>query len=600
MRDLMKTDIDQSAVTIAVFPFENLTVNEDLHIFCKSFCTDLITELSSFRQFQIIAYQSVLQFPVPQKAASFPDFDYDYYIQGSFRNDQGHIRVNAQLYNNEKQHLIWARRFEGALDKLLDIQDLLLKEVVATLQEQLNLDLLTQIKRRQKTDLKAYECWLYGIDELKNGSLEHDLKARRYFQQAIDIDPEFSLAYSGMSLSYFNEWSCQLWDRWEISQNGALEWAEKAISLDEQNYVAAYVLGRVFLYEGDYESAEFYLRKSLSLNSNDPDSLIQIAACFLYLGFTEEALRIYERTLRINPLGKERIYPVGAIIFLELGEYEKARSLIVESRRSKWIDIEAFFAAIYFHLGDHENMRLHWQKYLDVYRRVINKGRDFQPNEPVEWMMKVNPFRQQTKMEPFWQYVSDGSLGQISEKPLTFTTDFPSSNEFIKEGSLWRLRYGDLSVALPEVKGFYDLQKLVANPEKQFHCSEFMDIKISSAGLEVIDDKARKAYQQRILELQEEIRWAEETSDTTRLSQTRKEYEDLVDHLSSALGFKGKVRQTGSTVEKARSAVTWRIRKAISKLEEAHPTLARHLTNTIKTGAFCSYEPEADINWITG
>lgn len=599
----MKTDIDQSAITIAVFPFENLSVREEFNIFCKAFCIDLITELSAFRQFQIIAYQSVQRFLLPhnEDTGDFPSFDCDYYIQGSFRNDHGHIRVNAQLFSSRNQRLIWAKRFEGEFDKLLDMQDLLLKEVVAALQEQLNLDLLHQIKHRQRTDLKAYECWLYGIDELKNGSLEHDLKARQYFQQAMEIDPGYSLAYSGMSMTYFNEWSCQLWDRWEISQNGAREWAQEAIRLDEQNYVAAYVLGRVLLYEGAYESAEYYLRKSLSLNSNDPDSLIQIIACFLYLGFTEEALRIYERTLKINPLGKERVYPVGSIIFLELGEYEKARSLIVESLRSKWIDIEAFFAAIYFHLGDYTNMDLHWNKFLDAYRNVINKGKDFEPLEPVAWMIKVNPFRQKTKMESFWEYIRDRpnehpDLQNTKENSLT---PIDTGNRFIREGEFWRIVYLGHSVIMPEAKGYYDLQKLLADPRKQFHSSELMETTLSSAGLEVIDDKAKKAYQQRILELQEEISWAEETSDFARLSQSQSEYDDLVDHLSSSLGLKGKARQTGNSVEKARSAVTWRIRKAISKLEKTHPTLGKHLTNTIKTGTFCSYQPESDLHWIT-
>jgi tetratricopeptide (TPR) repeat protein len=75
----------------------------------------------------------------------------------------------------------------------------------------------------------------------KKGSFENDINAREHFEKAIEIQPDYSLAYSGMSLTYFNEWSCQLWERWNISKSGAYQWAQKAIELDDQNYVAALI-----------------------------------------------------------------------------------------------------------------------------------------------------------------------------------------------------------------------------------------------------------------------------------------------------------------------------------------------------------------------
>jgi uncharacterized protein HemY len=75
---------------------------------------------------------------------------------------------------------------------------------------------------------------------------------------------------------YFNEWTCQLWDRWEVNKSGAFEWAQRAIEQDDQNHVIAMVLGRIFLYEGSYDTAEYYFRKSLMLNSNDPETLMPL------------------------------------------------------------------------------------------------------------------------------------------------------------------------------------------------------------------------------------------------------------------------------------------------------------------------------------
>src|SRR3990170_3913394 len=246
-----------------------------MEVFCKSFYIDLVTELSRFRQFKIFPYESV---------QNSERLSTDYIISGSFRNQNDLLKINAQLINNRNSHVAWADRYEGEKDAILSIQEDMLKHIVSSLQLQLNHDLLVHTRKKSSVKFTAYEHWLYGMEELKRGSLEADEKARIHFQQAIEIDPAYSLAYSGMSLTYFNEWSCQLWERWDVCQQGAFIWAKKAIDLDEQNHVAALVLGRVYLYEAEYEIAEHYLRRALRLNPNDTDNLIQIASCFVYLG----------------------------------------------------------------------------------------------------------------------------------------------------------------------------------------------------------------------------------------------------------------------------------------------------------------------------
>ena len=587
------------SITLAIFPFENLTEGNKLAIFCKSFCIDLITELSAFRQFQIIAYDSVKNINALQQSdnENIQDFYTDYHIQGSFRNDEDSIRINAQLFNSHTHHLVWANRFEGKLKDLLKIQDELLNEVVSSLQQQLNADLLSQIRKKPKTKLKAYECWLYGMEEIKKGNLEADRVAREYFQQAIDIDPNYSLAYSGMSLTYFNEWTCQLWERWEVSQTGAFEWAERATELDEQNYIAALVLGRVFLYEGAYESAEHYLRKSLALNSNDPDNLIQIASCFTFLGYVEEAYQLYQKVLRINPSNIEAYYGVGVFILFELGDFKEAESLIAKARASKWVDIHAYYAAVYFHLKAYEKMQAHWEKYLVIYQRFINSRPNSPNQEATEWMMKVNPYKGKTHMIPFWEHVHKG----LSSQYLTQNPDsIPKTSvnyAFLKDGSLWSFSFRSDIVQLPEVKGFYDLQKLLANPYEAIHCAELMGNVLESEGEFVMDEKAKHSYQRKILSLQEEIEEAENLHNFEKVQRLQEEYDQILEHLSQSLGLNAKVRKSGNPIEKARSAITWRIRSAISKIEKVHPTLGKHLSNTIKTGTFCSYSPEKELTW---
>jgi len=64
--------------------------------------------------------------------------------------------------------------------------------------------------------------------------------------------------------------------------------------------------------------------------------------------------------------------------------------------------------------------------------------------------------------------------------------------------------------------------------------------------------------------------------------------------------LRGKIRKTHDVLDKTRSAVTWRIRNTIQKIEKVHPMLAKHLSASVKTGMFCVYNPEKPVQWITG
>ena len=77
----------------------------------------------------------------------------------------------------------------------------------------------------------------------------------------------------------------------------------------------------------------------------------------------------------------------------------------------------------------------------------------------------------------------------------------------------------------------------------------------------------------------------------------RRELDAVIDQLARATGLRGRTRKMGDAAERARSAVTWRIRSAIKKIGAAHPRLGQHLSNSIRTGNFCVYSPETAAAW---
>ena len=171
---------------------------------------------------------------------------------------------------------------------------------------------------------------------------------------------------------------------------------------------------------------------------------------------------------------------------------------------------------------------------------------------------------------------------------------------FKKEQAVWRIQFDGDEITLTNMKGLADLNRLLESPETEVHCTELMG---SGSSMDetsfVIDEQARAAYKLHIQDLEEDIAEAEEQNDLARAVKLKKEYDQLVDHLTASLGAGGRKRKLNSTAERARAAVTMRIKKAIKRIGSHHPPLGKHLANSIRTGVFCSYTPEDDRQWVT-
>lgn len=185
-----------------------------------------------------------------------------------------------------------------------------------------------------------------------------------------------------------------------------------------------------------------------------------------------------------------------------------------------------------------------------------------------------------------------------------------------REGEYWTVAYDGLVVTLRDSKGLRDIARLLASPRHEFHVLDLVAEGVADtrsispsvaleAGLGVeqrgdeplIDETARAQYRRRLAELQEEIDEAESQGNAVAVSSAREEFDALVEQLSSAYGVGGKARRTPDHVERARKTVTRRIRDVMSRIERAHPSLGRHLSASLHTGVFCSYQPERTMTW---
>jgi hypothetical protein len=174
-----------------------------------------------------------------------------------------------------------------------------------------------------------------------------------------------------------------------------------------------------------------------------------------------------------------------------------------------------------------------------------------------------------------------------------------------RDGDVWHVSYAGRSTIVKHSKGVADLAVLLARPGREVHVTELETlpreaVHAATAGArdEAIDRRAIAAYRARLHELDEELVDAEDAHDLARAERARTERDFLVDELSASVGLGGRSRAAGpDPVERLRKAVTARVRDAIRRIDAVHPALGRHLANSVRTGAFCSYRPEQPTIW---
>jgi hypothetical protein len=201
--------------------------------------------------------------------------------------------------------------------------------------------------------------------------------------------------------------------------------------------------------------------------------------------------------------------------------------------------------------------------------------------------------------------------------PLGFSG--PEESLFLRQGDYWVIGYHGRVAFLKATRGLHCLSLLLHHPGREFHVSELVGLVIgkplvlATNGHEigpwqgdllpdagpVLDAKAKAGYKQRLDDLRKDLEEAERFFDSDRAERARNEMNTIARELASAIGLGGRDRRMDSKAERARCAVTKRIKDSINKIGEVIPPLRHHLAAQIKTGYFCSYNPvpERPVAW---
>ncbi|MEM7436696.1 MAG: hypothetical protein AAF436_16200, partial [Myxococcota bacterium] len=183
------------------------------------------------------------------------------------------------------------------------------------------------------------------------------------------------------------------------------------------------------------------------------------------------------------------------------------------------------------------------------------------------------------------------------DEPSTHATQ----NTLVRRGDVWLLSFGGELAHFKHSKGLTDLAVLLARPGHEVAAATLMHgglIHEAESGSDpVLDDRARTEFRARLQSITEELEEARSFNDLGRTERLEAEQEAILGELAAATGLAGRSRKLKDPAERARKAVSARIRESIHRIGDAHPAAGEHFRNAVRTGVFCCYEPTDPVDW---
>jgi TolB-like protein/Tfp pilus assembly protein PilF len=337
----------ESKNSIAVLPFVDMSPQKDQEYFCDGMTEELINRLSNIKELRVPARTSAFMFK--GKAEDIREIgrklDVRTVLEGSIRKAGNQLRVTAQLVNIADGFHLWSETYDRELKDVFNTWD----EIALTIADKLKLTLLgdekAKLTKRYTENIEPYNLYLKGR-WFWNKWTEADIrKGMEYFQAAIDIDPNYALAYAGLAVAY-NTLSHYSIVRPEETFPKAKELALKALSLDETLAEAHTVMGYVMVYyDWDWESGEREFKTAIAFKPDDVTAHHLYAYFLFIMNRYEEAFSEIRKALAVDPLNLITNRTLGDFHYYS-GQYDRA----IESLK-KTIEMDPTFSYAHSYLG---------------------------------------------------------------------------------------------------------------------------------------------------------------------------------------------------------------------------------------------------------
>jgi TolB-like protein/DNA-binding winged helix-turn-helix (wHTH) protein/Flp pilus assembly protein TadD len=345
----MRAGPPSEKVILAVLPFENLSRDPDQEFFSDGLTEELITQLGKINpeRLTVIARGSVAKYKGSSLAANQigRELRADYLIQGSVRRASDRVRITVQLIQVQDQTALWAESYDRQLKDILVLQD----SVTRTIANQIHITLTpgqqARLPSARKLDPEAYDAYLKGRYYWNKRTVDGMQKAVIYFQQAIDKDPAYGAAYSGLADSNSGlTWHGFTSPAETLARANAA--ALKAIEIEPQSAEAHASLALVLHHRWDWTGAEAEFKRALQLDPHYANAHHWYGDYLSVWGRHEQALLEAKQALDLDPLN----LMIGTWVGLRYYLARKYDPAIEQGRNT--VELDPNFAAAHLLLGE--------------------------------------------------------------------------------------------------------------------------------------------------------------------------------------------------------------------------------------------------------
>jgi serine/threonine-protein kinase len=322
--------------TIAVLPFLDLSQAKDQEYFCEGMSEEILDTLAKVDGLHVVARTSSFSFK--GKNVNVSDvgkrLNVENVLEGSLRRDGNRIRISAQLINARSGVRLWSETYERELQGVFALQDEITRSIVDALKVKLGVSL----PAREQRNTEVYDLYLQGL-YFSNKSSEEDLRrALSFFQRAVEKDPTFSRAWTGISKVWYflADVYVKPLDAYPASKEAAL----KAIALDEKDAEAHCYLGEAKrVLDWDLAGADEELKRALQLDPNSAPAHFFSGLHPLFRGELKDGLQLILKAEQLDPVSAITSY-VATAAYLANDRIDDA---VIEGQRTLQLDPNYFY-----------------------------------------------------------------------------------------------------------------------------------------------------------------------------------------------------------------------------------------------------------------
>jgi len=286
--------------SLAVLPLENRSHDPEQDYFADGMTDELITELAKLDAVRVISRTSVMRFKNTDK--SLPEIakslNVDAVVEGSVQRVGDRVKITARLLRARTDEELWGRSYDRDLRDVLGLQHEVAEAIAGSIE--VTLAPAAGSRNSRSVDPVAHEAYLKGLYHWNKRTPEDLKKALQYFQQAIDKDPDYALAYAGLSYAY--AFAPELGLPSDIAKGKQKAAALKAVALDDSLPEAHTSLAAALEDEWNWAEAEFQYKRAVELNPNYATARHWHSIYLSVLSRHEEAIAEAKRALELDPL----------------------------------------------------------------------------------------------------------------------------------------------------------------------------------------------------------------------------------------------------------------------------------------------------------